>query len=242
MSNVFRWTALCLFFLNLSYFAWAVLDSSSDKKVINNLESQPAQTASSLRLLSETSVEHRGSLGGNDAQLATSDAGIFEASASEPYCPALGPFEDKALVQKIGTELASAGLNVLPRSEMMGSSEKFRVYLPSYPDREQATDALKKLRAKKIDSYIMSEVGFANAISLGIFSLQESANGLVKKMNSYGYQAQVASLTYNREVFWIDVKSNSDPEKTDQIIVSAMTKWDGITRVDSPCKSVALAQ
>lgn len=243
MSNVFRWTALCLFFLNLSYFAWILVGASPDNFEVSAVPGKLTQAAGSpLRLLAELSSQERDALivdSAEELKLAESD--VVEM-ASEPYCPSLGPFEDKVLVQKIGTELATNGLTVSSRMEILGTGERFRVYLPVQSDRNQAADILKKLRAKKIDSYIMSEPGFENAISLGIFSLRDSADGLVKKMNSYGYQAQVSLSAYNKEVYWIDVKNNNDPKKLDEILVSVMAKQEGITRVDSPCKVVALTQ
>jgi hypothetical protein len=241
MSNVFRWTALCLFFLNLSYFAWALTSSNSSVVQVRDTSAKFTQSGSMLRLLSELSSEDKEALTATPITQEPS-VDVFVELASEPYCPSLGPFEDKAFVQKIGTELANNGLSVASRSEILVSGERFRVYLPAYADRNQAADALKKLRAKKIDSYIMSEDGFDNAISLGIFSLKDSAEGLVKKMNSYGYQAQISPSTYNKEVFWIEVKNTGNLEKVDEILVSVMTKWEGITRVDSPCKVVALTQ
>jgi len=162
--------------------------------------------------------------------------------ATEPYCPSLGPFEKKSELKEVGQRLADSGLRVEVRTAIVDSSEKFRVHLPAFADRNQADEALKKLRAKKIDSYIMSEGALNNAISLGIFSSEDSAEGLVKKMLSHGYQAEIQRTVLVEEVYWLDVSRHSTPEKTDQILISVMSEIDGITRIDSPCKVVALTQ
>ena len=135
MSNVFRWTALCLFFLNLSYFAWVLVSANSNKSEVSAAPEKFTQAGSTLRLLSELSSEEKQVLVVDPAMDAEVEVAEMAAEtevvldlASEPYCPSLGPFEDKALVQKIGTELASSGLNVSSRLEILGTGERFRVY------------------------------------------------------------------------------------------------------------------
>jgi hypothetical protein len=253
MISVFKWLALVLIFLNAGYFIWMVA-SDPDEVIVS--EKATTKAGKSLKLLDELSEEQRlqlalsegnGSLA-EDTELEGQSELIMETEkenddlllASEPFCPSLGPFDNKIKLKEVGQRLADSGLKVEARTVVMDSSEKFRVYLPPYFDRDQAEVALKKLRAKKIDSYIMSDNDLNNAISLGIFSSKDSAEGLVKKMNSHSFYAEVQSTRLDKEVFWLDLSREAGSEKADEIIISVMSEIKGVTRIDSPCKVVAL--
>lgn len=248
MINFFKWLALVLVFFNIAYFVWAVAGPSSD--TVLSKVSEPRAQGVQLKLLDELSEAERFDL----ASVDTSEQGevVIEQAVTddmqdtlvgtEPYCPSLGPFEQKAKLKEVGQRLADSGLKVEVRTVVVDSNEKYRVYLPSYSDRESAAEALKKLRAKKIDSYIMSDGELNNAISLGIFSTKDSAEGLVKKMLSHGYQAKIQTTQLDTEAYWLDVLENISLQKVDETLISVMSEIDGITRIDSPCKVVALAE
>jgi hypothetical protein len=240
MSNAFKWPALILVFFNLAYFVWAVSSGSGDE---NQTGKKLALEGAKIKLLDEASEEELIALkSGIDGQSESIDSLDGFNLATEPYCPSLGPFESKVMLKQVGQRLAESGLGAKARSVVTDSSEKYRVYIPPYGDRQQAEAVLRKLRAKKIDSYIMSDAGFVNAISLGIFSSKDSAEGLRSKMVSNGYHAKLQITFLDKEVFWLDIPKPPSQEKADQILVNLMSEIEGVTRIDSPCKVVALAQ
>lgn len=254
MINFFKWLALVLVFFNIAYFVWAIMEPS--KNVALEAVSELKEQGVKLKLLDELTEDERiafletneASDLENEQDPESAEKVASEASkqevliATEPYCPSLGPFDKKTKLKEVGQRLADAGLKVEARTVLVDSNEKFRVYLPVYADREQAAEALKKLRAKKIDSYIMSDELLNNAISLGIFSNKDSAEGLVKKMLSHGYQAKIQSVRLDTETYWLDISDNISSPKVDDILISVMSEVDGITRIDSPCKVVALVE
>lgn len=250
MINFFKWLALVLVFFNIAYFVWAVAVPSTTAEL--SKVSEPRVQGVKLKLLDELSEVERSDLANKDTaneqqefpveQIVNEENIQDSLIGTEPYCPSLGPFENKPKLKEVGQRLADSGLKVEVRTVVIDSNEKYRVYLPPFSDRENAAEALKKLRAKKIDSYIMSDGELNNAISLGIFSTKDSAEGLVKKMLSHGYQAKIQGTQLDTEVYWLDVLENISSQKVDEILISVMSEINGITRIDSPCKVVALAQ
>lgn len=236
MNSFFKWPALILIFFNVAYLVWMLVGDGGETAVSgSSAKTKISLDGGRIILVDELSEEERRALG-ERFQLES------EVLASEPYCPSLGPFESKIRMEEVGQRLAQSGLSAKVRTVAVDSSEKYRVYLPSYESREKAEDVLRKLRAKKVDSYIMTDSGFMNAISLGIFSSSDSAEGLVSKMLSNGYHAKIVSTTLSKDAYWLDLEIAANGGKADEVLVSLMTEMEGITRVDSPCKVVALAQ
>lgn len=235
MNSFFKWPALILIFFNVAYLVWMLAGGETSPSSDSSPKSKVSLEGEKIVLLDELSKSELQELG-ERFQLEN------EVLASEPYCPSLGPFESKIRLEEVGQRLAKSGLSAKVRTVAIDSSEKYRVYLPSYESREKAEDVLRKLRAKKVDSYIMTDSGFMNAISLGIFSSSDSAEGLVGKMLSNGYHAKIVSTTLSKEAYWLDLEITANGGKADEVLVSLMTEMEGVTRVDSPCKVVALAQ
>ncbi len=236
MNSFFKWPALILIFFNAAYFVWMLTgDESADSRANLTVNEKKSSEGKKIVLVDELSKAERIALG---ERFQTAN----EMPASEPYCPSLGPFESKIRLEEIGQRLAKSGLSAKVRTVTVDSSQKYRVYLPSYESREKAEDVLRKLRAKKVDSYIMTDSSYMNAISLGIFSTSDSAEGLVSKMLSNGYHAKIVTTTLSKEAYWLDLEQAANAEKADAVLVSLMTEMEGVTRVDSPCKVVALAQ
>lgn len=241
MINAFKWFALIIIFFNFAYFAWSMV--SLDDVKSDSATSKVRLEGEQITLLRELDTKALESLSAQNneltAEITEKDALLL---ASEPYCPSLGPFDSTLRVREIGARLAKSGLGAKARRVVVDSSEKYRVYLEPYTNYEAASEALQELRAKKVDSYIMTEAPLANAISLGIFSTLDSAEGLSLKMKSYGYKARIQTTNYDKEVFWLDVQSAIQSEKVDQVLSQVMSDIDGIARVDSPCKVVALSE
>lgn len=241
MINAFKWFALIVIFFNFAYFGWSIV--SPDDVKPDSASAKVRLEGEQITLLRELDTKALDSLRVQNNEIAgelvEKDASL---PASEPYCPSLGPFNSTLQVREAGERLAKSGLGAKARRVVVDSSDKYRVYLEPYTNYETAREALQELRAKKVDSYIMTDAPLANAISLGIFSTLDSAEGLALKMKSYGYSARIQTTTYDKEVFWLDVQSAVQSEKVDQVLSQVMSDLDGITRVDSPCKVVALTE
>jgi hypothetical protein len=83
------------------------------------------------------------------------------------------------------------------------------VYLPASDDKAQALRLLRELQGKGVDSFIVAEGVDANAISLGYFSSADSARGLMVKMQSAGYPADIRETSREATEYWLRVAADS---------------------------------
>lgn len=77
------------------------------------------------------------------------------------------------------------------------------VFLPPAEDREEALRVLRELQNRQVDSFLVGEGEDRNAISLGYFSRADSARGLMVKMRSEGYPAEVRETSRTLREFWL---------------------------------------
>jgi hypothetical protein len=82
------------------------------------------------------------------------------------------------------------------------------VYLPAYPGREEALKVLRELQSRGVDSFIVGDGEDENAISLGYFASEESAEGLRVKMNNAGYPARVRHTAQTVTEYWVYLRAD----------------------------------
>jgi uncharacterized protein with PIN domain len=71
---------------------------------------------------------------------------------------------------------------------------------------EAAVKELNALQAVEIDSYIVTEGDYKNAISLGVFSQDESANVVARKVRALGYKVEVVLREKTKEQIWLSIE------------------------------------
>ncbi len=119
------------------------------------------------------------------------------------YCLAMGPWanvKDAERSQSLNEDLGLEG-----RIERLALRKNLLhwVYLPPFDSRADASEMLKELHFKGVDSFIVTEGEDENAVSLGYFSNKDSAIGLRTKMNSEGYDAQIRETWRDVVEFWL---------------------------------------
>jgi|GEM_PF-6042398 len=228
MTNALKWLALILLFLNLGYFVWSI--AYEEKYELKTID-QPQQASQSLKLLQELDPKDLRS-----SRQKSTPALLL----TEPYCPSVGPFDKESVPNELRKQLLEKKIYSQVRPVVISSNEKFRVFIPPYESKAEALEVLTSLRAKKIDSYILSTPPLMHAISLGVFSQQASAEAFVQKMLTSGYKA-ISQRTFVEDTqYWLDITRNSSSETLDKTLISIMSDVKGLTQIDSPCKSVAL--
>lgn len=72
------------------------------------------------------------------------------------------------------------------------TSTRYWVHLPPQASREAAVELVMTLKSKGFDSYVVNQAGeMRNAISVGLFSKQASAEGMRDKLTQAGYPAKI---------------------------------------------------
>lgn len=126
------------------------------------------------------------------------------AGQTAPLCVSIGPFNTAAQAARAGAILRQLGI-AKPRQELLGSTvTSYRVYLPSLPSRAAAEHRRVELTRLGIkDHYILEEPGKENAISLGLFSIEENAVALLGHLEEKGVKARQETLYSTRDTFWV---------------------------------------
>lgn len=102
---------------------------------------------------------------------------------------------DSAAASKLKAALNKAGLAAKMHETVQETGRtggKFWVYLPSYPNRDEAVKQSAALKDKGFDNYIVNTEGEnKNGLSMGLFSQEDSAKAMVKRLNDSGYPAKL---------------------------------------------------
>ena len=103
---------------------------------------------------------------------------------------------DSAAASKLKAALNKAGLAAKMHETVQETGRtggKFWVYLPSYANRDEAVKQSAALKDKGFDNYIVNTEGEnKNGLSMGLFSQEDSAKAMVKRLNDSGYPAKLA--------------------------------------------------
>ena len=126
------------------------------------------------------------------------------ADQSQRLCVSIGPFNTSAQAARAGAILRQLDI-AKPRQERLGSTvTSYRVYLPPLPSRDAAERQRAELTRLGIkDHYILEERGRENAISLGLFSVEENASALLRRLAEKGVKARQETLYNTRDTFWV---------------------------------------
>lgn len=102
---------------------------------------------------------------------------------------------DAAAASKLKAALNKAGLAARMREtveETGRTGGKFWVYLPSYANRDEALKQSAALKEKGFDNYVVNAEGEnRNSLSMGLFSQEDSAKAMVKRLADSGYSARL---------------------------------------------------
>ncbi len=102
---------------------------------------------------------------------------------------------DSAAASKLKAALNKAGLAAKMHETVQEAGRtggKFWVYLPSYPNRDEAVKQSAALKDKGFDNYIVNTEGEnKNGLSMGLFSQEDSAKAMVKRLTARGYPAKL---------------------------------------------------
>lgn len=257
-----RWLVFFLLVLNGLTFAWFAFQEQNR----DQLEQQQAKqfdftSVPPLQLLSEmaeaerkkrdtrglirpmvaTSVdagEESGSDGSEiDIQL---DAGVAGRSMNDGQCLLLGPFPEVISARQVRLAIEAAGMtgkiveivNELPAINW--------VFIPPLPDRVQALAVLRQLQQDGIDSFLVSEGEYENAISLGFFSSDKAADSVIEQRKAQGYDAHQMLRTRERKSYWTALNGESSRRFDDAMLARLGGDRHDVKKREISCDEVAL--
>lgn len=118
-------------------------------------------------------------------------------------CMEVGPFGNAAARDGFRDWLRELVAAIHTRSETVRKRQLFWVYLEPSSD-EVARDSIADLRDRGVeDTMLIRRGGLKNAISLGLFSSQDSVNRRLAELNEQGYKPVVVPRFETTERYWI---------------------------------------
>ncbi|MEE9141134.1 MAG: SPOR domain-containing protein [Gammaproteobacteria bacterium] len=132
------------------------------------------------------------------------------APANQPGCVSLGPFLNAEEAERAATRLRNGGYTPEQRVVEAIIATRTWVYLPPFPTRERARDAMRDLRDQGVtDLYVEPGPENRNAISLGLFSSPTSAERRAREIRALGYETRVSRLPRRSFLYWLDFELQS---------------------------------
>jgi hypothetical protein len=102
-------------------------------------------------------------------------------------CIQVGPFENEASMVGLKTELSQLFGRVQTREKQSIVDKGYWVYVPKYPTRAEAEQAVRELSAAGArEFYIVPDGTMANSISLGFYARRERAEDRRQRLNDFG--------------------------------------------------------
>lgn len=227
-----RWFFLFLLSLNVFYYVWHQQQSPLRPKEVAPLSLFHGEQKN-IRLLSEsTEAPPRRQVEELPAQ----------SQVPSAACVYLGSFPAEERARLLIQRLLSLDVQASVQTVDAAAGVDYWVYLPPLASRQASLWQLRELQARKIDSYIITEGDLTDGISLGIFQRKDSADSVVERLKSAGYDALMRELARSQHDYWVQVAPGGGRLVDDSLVRQLAADFPELQRQTMPCKSVASPQ
>lgn len=189
-----RWIFLGLVIINAFYFFWSQQRVSVGDESLQVFAKERSFYADQVKLLSET--------GGLDSK-------ALKNEAVEQEVMLLGGFGDEGLAQRLQQRLISLDIDSRVTALDSQVDVEYWIYLQPLPSRQAAVRQLKELQARKIDGYLITTGDLSNGISLGMFSREDSAQGVAERMSAAGYEPSIRAVERSQRLYWVVIEPSA---------------------------------
>lgn len=226
-----RWLTVLLLLANVSLFGWAYYQDLQGR-MLQRLRAQSAREIAplpadvpSLRLLAESDelppLRQSPEQGEKHTGADTGSQGFSPATpvTSTPplsgSCYRIGPFTDASAAEALQDGLRAQQFEVWRRQKEVKVKKLFWVYLEPMGSAEQARQKVAELQSKGVKDYMLIQRGnLKNAISLGLFSYQDTVNRRLAELAQEGYKPVVVPRYKTRKETWLELHSDQDSVPT----------------------------
>jgi hypothetical protein len=217
-----RLLAIVLLLANVAWLGWDLNTRLQQRPA--RPSSAAATAAPTLTLLgelaelpparSDAEPEAAGELVAGDAEsVAHAAVDILPVSVADSVAPAdgdgcirLGPLSRADDLASLDAWLRGRGVSFWRLERGLGERRLLWVYLEPTASESEARERLAGLAAAGLEDYMLiRRGGMKNAISLGLFSSQESVNRRLAELGDKGYQPVVVPRYQAERRYWFDV-------------------------------------
>lgn len=226
------WIFLTLMLANIVYFGWSFI--STGHTPVRALSAPVVQQGERIVLLHERkAVTQVPASPGEEAVVDESPAVAVPEAAPVVQCFTVGPF----LTSSDGFVARMRGKGFSVRVEQRKAEGKdYWIYVPPFTNRGRAEEKLSELKAKGVESFIVSEGRFINAISLGHFSRKELAQSFRDKMTAAGIVVEYREMASEGSVDWVYVAPAASKSDLRSAIDAELARNDNLKRQVAACE------
>ena len=231
-----KWVIACLVVLNAAFFVWQL---GRDRPVAVSEEPEPAASTSAMvnRLLLVSELDRgvlRQRLGAQPSRSpapAQSDANVRDGGPSSPMaepgqsaaiapdsdvqCYTVGPLDNADDISALSDWFAAQGSEAKLRTDERREVVSTWVFVPPFESREAADARVREMQAANIDDiYVIPRGDMANAISLGLYSQEESLERRVSELERRGFSPSVLPRYRTVTASWFDVTTSASKPMT----------------------------
>lgn len=128
--------------------------------------------------------------------------------AESTRCFEAGPLPEEKVAQAV-EDLEALGVKVQVRWETTRKPRSYWVYLPPFPNIDAAREMLRRLKADEVRDFIRVMKGSdRNAISLGLYSRQGTAQKRVEQLREKGYEPELDVRYQETRSAWLETRSD----------------------------------
>jgi len=239
-----RWIVITLVILNAAYFGWEMLERGQPATASAQQAALPPLKGTKLMLLTERLPARHSSAPPPAPQVAGDTTPVHRPvekvdAKKEDMCVSIGPYGSEAdgvvLVKNLGIEGVQSHLDTIQLSREV----QYWVLVPPAKDRKAALQTLRKLQAKRIDSYLVSSGTMENAISLGLFNRQESAKGILADVSGAGFTAKIYEKERTENEYWVRLAPGQTLENLQETLETLVVPGGQIKISSASCEMFA---
>lgn len=242
-----KWVFVFLLAANFVYLGWNMQHGNKKGLSPTSPESSLPPETGNLKLLSELNQlppKRNNAEAGKPGQTQSPQAPSEDTISSTPVVPGscfnIGPFDTKADAESFRSEqLADRVSKVDERPDNDLKKKLFWIYLTPESSEQKARQKLQDLKRKGVKDYMLIQRGgLKNAISLGVFSSQESVNKRLAELGEKGYQPVVVPRYEAEKSYWVGLKLGMGDPLPPSISAALPS---GVQAEPIACRKIALA-
>lgn len=234
------WIFLTLMLANVVYFGWNFMQAGQT-------ESRPAaammaQEGARVLLLSERPAPLVAAVAGGDGVVVAETTEVEPTPVPEvigvkgaPQCYTVGPFTSSSMLMRF-TERMKEKRFSLRVDERKVAAKDYWVYMPAFTNRVKADEKLRELRSMGVESFVVTEGSYINAISLGHFSRKELAQSFRDKMAASGLVVEYREVVESQVSKWVFLSPSRSKSNLRAVIDEELQRDKGLRREAAACE------
>jgi len=226
-----RWIVIVLLMINGIYFLWYQYMVPQEVVPADRVKVQAGANASELVMLSESQAR------------AVTDVDPVNESLAQPQSPAVcwmvGPLVEQVTTKQVLDRVGALDIVADVVSVEVPEEPDYWVHIAPMQSRKEAIKMLRRLQARKIDSFLIGEGELENGISLGLFSQRERAEKIYNKRISQGFKVEIKEVDRNIDQSWVVFQSASGFDFSDEVWNGIKAGNKGLERRKNYCDKIA---